>query len=109
MSSRPADRALDTHLQAVELLRDASHVRDYSVSEWFAALSRAGFSVESVTTRRLRMVFPTWIARTQTPPRNAEAVRALQAAAPPAVREHFRIDPDGDFDLDTATIVMKAA
>lgn len=36
---------LDTHLQAVELLRDTSHVRDYSAAEWLAALGRAGFTV----------------------------------------------------------------
>ncbi len=44
----PPDRAADTHLQAVELLRDASHVRDYSVAEWLAMLGRAGFAVETV-------------------------------------------------------------
>ncbi len=33
----PGRAALDTHLQAVELLRDTSHVRDYSAGEWQAA------------------------------------------------------------------------
>ena len=30
----PEAPALDTFLQAIELLRDVSHVRDYSVAEW---------------------------------------------------------------------------
>ena len=34
----PGAPLLDTHLQAVELLRDTSHVRDYSVAEWTAAI-----------------------------------------------------------------------
>ena len=38
----PADRVLDTYLQAIELLRDASHVRNYSIAEWVSALSRSG-------------------------------------------------------------------
>ena len=105
----PRDRAADSHLQAVELLRDASHVRDYSVAEWFGMLSRAGFAVERATARKLRMVFPTWTARTGVPPETAAAIRSLQDGASAAVREHFAIGPDGSFDLDTATLVARAA
>ncbi|WP_342634179.1 class I SAM-dependent methyltransferase [Lichenibacterium ramalinae] len=105
----PPDRAADSHLQAMELLRDASHVRDYSVAEWLAMLSGAGFAVETATPRKLRMVFPTWTARTGVPPETAAAIRALQEGASGAVRAHFAIGPDGSFDLDTATLVARAA
>lgn len=105
----PPDRAADSHLQAVELLRDASHVRDYSVAEWLAMLSAAGFAVETATRRRLRMAFPAWTARTGVPPETAAAIRALQDGASAAVRAHFAIGPDGSFDLDTATLVARAA
>ena len=37
----PEAAALDTHLQAVELLRYTSHVRDYTTAEWIAALAEA--------------------------------------------------------------------
>ena len=104
----PPDRAADTHLQAVELMRDPSHVRDYSVAEWLAMLARAGFAAERVTRRKLRMVFPTWTARTAVPPDTAAAIRALQDSASAAVRVHFAIGPDGSFDLDTATLVARA-
>ena len=104
----PPARAADTHLQAVELLRDASHVRDYSVAEWLGMLSRAGFAVERATPRKLRMVFPTWIARTAVPPATAAAIRSLQDGASAAVRAHFAIGDEGSFDLDTATIVARA-
>jgi len=30
----PGPALLDTYLQAVELLRDPSHLRDYSLAEW---------------------------------------------------------------------------
>ena len=104
----PADRTLDTHLQAVELLRDASHVRNYNMEEWLSSLARAGLTIESVTMRRLRMEFPVWTARTRTPPNHAEAIRSLQAGAPASVRAHFAIAEDGSFDLEAATMVARA-
>ena len=96
----PGVPVLDTHLQAVELLRDTSHVRNYTPAEWQAALVRAGFRTLSSRTWRLRMEFPVWIARMRTPEVQAAAIRALQAAAPAEVRDAFAIEPDGSFLLD---------
>ena len=104
-----ADALLDTHLQTVEVLRDPSHVRNYSVAEWLAALCRARLLVEGVVARRLRMEFPAWTARTRTPALHADAIRSLQRLAPPLVREHFAIDEAGSFDLDVATMTVRAA
>lgn len=105
----PANRVLDSHLQTIELLRDASHVRNYSTAELISALSRAGFAVDGITVRWLRMEFPTWISRTRTPASHAAAIRSLQERAPAVVREHFAIGPDGSFDLETATLVVLAS
>jgi SAM-dependent methyltransferase len=104
----PADAVLDTHLQAIELLRDPSHVRDYTLAEWTAALSRSGLTVSGVTTRKLRMEFPVWIARTRASAEHASVIRSLQNVSPEVVRSHFAITPDGNFDFDTATIVAHA-
>jgi ubiquinone/menaquinone biosynthesis C-methylase UbiE len=95
---------MDTHLQAVELLRDTSHVRDYRAAEWFAALERSGFSIRATKTWRLRMDFPTWIARMRTPSINEQAIRALQQAASAEVTDHFAVEADGSFLLDTLLI-----
>jgi len=100
--------ALDTHLQAIELLRDASHVRDYSIAEWTAAVGRAGFQIESVIRRRVRMDFPTWIARMRTLELQAHAVRAVQRAASHEVRAYFEIEADGSFQLDVMALVARA-
>lgn len=108
-SIAPTDRTLDTHLQAVEVLRDASHVRNYTLAEWVCALSRSGLAVEGVTVRVLRMEFPAWTARTRTSAPHAETIRSLQAAAPAMVREHFGVGADGSFDLEVATILARAA
>ncbi len=104
----PADAILDTHLQAMEVLRDPSHVRNYTLAEWIAALSRSGLSVSGITTRKLRMQFPVWIARTRTSAEHANVIRSLQSDSTEVVRSHFAIGPDGSFDLDTATIVAHA-
>ena len=64
----------DTHLQAVELLRDPSHVRDYSLAEWFGALARAGFALRGSSTWRVRMDFAIWTARMRTPEVNVQAI-----------------------------------
>lgn len=105
----PAKPLLDTHLQSIELLRDTSHVRDYSISEWTGKLGRAGFAVNTLRTWRLRMDFPVWIARMATPQPLADAIRALQQTVPAEIREHFAIEPDGSFMLDIVMLETVAA
>ena len=104
----PGDPLLDTHLQAVEVLRDTSHVRDYSAGEWTAALARCGFVAETVSTWRLRMDFDSWTARMRTPPHMAAAIRALQASVSAEVRAAFEIEADGSFQLDVLMIEARA-
>jgi ubiquinone/menaquinone biosynthesis C-methylase UbiE len=99
----PGSHLLDTHLQTMELLRDASHVRNHSTAEWIAALGRAGFAVTSIKPRRLRMEFSSWIARTHAPDLHAQAVRSLQEKASADVRSYFAITGDGSFLLDAVT------
>ena len=105
----PADPSLDTHLQALELLRDGSHVRSYSIPEWTAALSRARFAVTGLTCRRLKLDFPAWIARTRTPPAHVDAIRSVQDRAPQSVRDYFAVTADGSFTLDTMTVIAAPA
>jgi ubiquinone/menaquinone biosynthesis C-methylase UbiE len=105
----PGRALLDTHLQAVELLRDMSHVRDYTPAEWNAALSRAGFRVCAYQAWRLRLEFSSWISRMQTPETNVRAIRALQAAAADETRGHFAIEPDGSFMLDVHLLETRAS
>jgi len=100
----PGQALLDTHLQAIELLRDHSHVRDYTCAQWLDALARSGFGVEACRTWRLRMDFPVWTARMRTPQENVKAIRALQIAASAETKTHFAIEPDGSFLLDVMMI-----
>ena len=100
----PPMAAADTHLQAVELLRDPSHVRDYSLAEWRTMLAQAGFSITSVAHGRLRMNFTDWIDRMCTTPDRAAAIRTLQGLATSEVASCFAIEQDGSFTIDTIVI-----
>jgi SAM-dependent methyltransferase len=105
----PGQALFDTHLQAIELLRDHSHVRDYTSAQWLDTLGRSGFAIEVCRTWRLRMDFPVWIARMQTSDENVKAIRALQIAASAETKAHFAIEPDGSFSLDMLMIEASAA
>jgi ubiquinone/menaquinone biosynthesis C-methylase UbiE len=100
----PGVPVLDTYLQGIELMRDPSHVRDYSVEEWKAMLRGAGFRPGAVTMRRLPLDFASWIARMRVAPAMAQSIRAVQSAMSADVVRHFDIKDDGAFTIDVATI-----
>lgn len=100
----PGPAALDTHLQAVELLRDPSHVRDYAAEEWGAALVRAGFRLQATQLRRLRMDYPTWVERMRTSEAHRAAIRSLQQQASQETARYYEFEADGSFTLDTLQI-----
>ncbi len=105
----PASPLLDTWLQALELLRDPSHVRDYAVAEWQAMLAVAGFRPGAVSPFRLRLDFATWIGRMSTPEAHVEAIRSLQRRGGAEVSGHFAIEADGSFTIDTMLVAADAA
>ena len=103
-SVSPGDHLLDTHLQAIELLRDSSHVRDYVVAEWESLLRRAGFTPGKPVVRRVRLEFASWVTRMATPESNVRAIRALQSSMPRHVADHFAVEADGSFTIDAMTL-----
>lgn len=105
----PEAPLLDTVLQTVELLRDASHVRDYRASEWAAMLREAGFAIPQCETWRLRMEFETWVTRMRTPHVRVQAIRDVLAQAADEVKQYFTVDSDGSFDIDIAWMETASA
>ena len=91
----------DTTLQAVELLRDGSHVRDYRASEWLRMLDEAGFAGERVSDWKLHMQFDEWTARMRTPAERATAIRGLLRSAPMETRDYFAVQGDDSFTIDS--------
>lgn len=105
----PENPLHDTTLQAVELLRDASHVRDYRASEWAAMFAAADFEHERVSEWRLKMVFDEWIARMRTPPERVVAIRSLFDSAPEETASYFSIEDNYSFFIDAALFEARKA
>lgn len=99
----------DTTLQAVELLRDASHVRDYRVAEWLAMLERAGFAAPRQDAWKLVMQFDEWTARMRTPPGRVAAIRSLFDTAPEETAAYFALQSDYSFAIDAAWFEVRKA
>jgi ubiquinone/menaquinone biosynthesis C-methylase UbiE len=95
---------LDTHLHAVELLRDGSHIRNYRADEWLAFLAGAGFEATIRERWRLPMQFEQWVGRMRTPEVRVAAIRSIWEHAPDEVRAYFDVQPDGSFMLDVVMI-----
>jgi len=87
----PADEVGDRFINAVEVLRDPTHVRDWTVAEWCQALRAAGLVVEAVHEMRLELDFPSWVERTGTPEELRSVLVAMLTRAPKRLRELFEI------------------
>jgi hypothetical protein len=98
----PGRPLFDTFVQSLELLRDHSHVRDYSRAEWEGSLARAGLLPGAVASYVIRLDFASWVERMRTPKVQVDAIRALQRSASESVTRYFDIDADGSFNLDIA-------
>jgi SAM-dependent methyltransferase len=92
---------LDTWLQSLELLRDPSHVRNYTLAEWQGMAAAAGFRPAMTRCHRIRLEFQPWIERMNTPAPQVAAIRALQSIAPEDVTRYFEVEGDGSFSVDS--------
>ncbi|MBX3010306.1 MAG: methyltransferase domain-containing protein [Caldilineaceae bacterium] len=102
------DLTCDTYLQAIELLRDPSHVRDHTVAQWIDMLTTAGFVEITVCyTGPVWIDFAAWIKRMATPEANAALIRTLFDGAPQEVRAGFQVDEQFNFNLTGAVIRAK--
>jgi SAM-dependent methyltransferase len=96
-----------TFLNAIEILRDPSHVRDHAISEWLAMLGAAGFAPEVLNTWPLRQRFGDWVARIGASEAAIRALETLFDAASEALRDSFRIDAERGFDLRNALLYAR--
>lgn len=99
------DFTADTYLQAIELLRDPSHVRDHTVAQWIAMLTAAGFvDINVVYSGSVWIDFTAWIQRMATPPAHAGLIRTLFDGAPQEVRAALQIEANHNFSFTGAVI-----
>jgi ubiquinone/menaquinone biosynthesis C-methylase UbiE len=93
------DALVDTHLQSIELLRDPSHVRNRSASQWRGLLEAAGFSDVRLTQWSLRLDFASWVERMRAPASHVAVIRELQLGAAREIHEALSLEADGSFSL----------
>jgi ubiquinone/menaquinone biosynthesis C-methylase UbiE len=100
---------VDTHLQAMELLRDPSHVRDYTFEEWRRMIANGGFDLAETQSWPVRMEFASWVQRMHTPAENIAAIRALQRGAPAEVKAALAQEEEGSFTPRVGLFWARAA
>jgi SAM-dependent methyltransferase len=93
------DPVQDTYLNALEVLRDPSHVRDACASQWLAMFAAAGLSHTLVAQWKLRLEFEPWLARIGTARSLAEGIRSLLDAAPREVRDALELSEATGYDF----------
>ncbi len=93
----PETPFLDTFFNAVEYLRDPSHVRNCRISEWARLFDAAGFACETLFAGTIPLEGENWVERSRTAPERVAAIRAVFAAAPPAAVEAFEIKTGSDW------------
>lgn len=97
----------DTFLNAIELLRDPSHVRDHTPEQWLALMTAAGFAARVVGEWPLRLDFESWVARMNTPFLAITQIRALIDGATREVRTTLAI-ADGEHSFSAPTVLIQA-
>lgn len=95
---------VDTHLQTIELLRDPSHVRDHTATQWQTMLGEAGFTAKIRTKWAVRLHFDEWTTRMATPPDAVDLLRTLLRSAPSEVQSALNVEADCSFTLQGALI-----
>jgi ubiquinone/menaquinone biosynthesis C-methylase UbiE len=95
------DSLVDTFMQSIELLRDASHVRNRSRAEWRSLLQATGLTELEHAQWPTRLEFTPWVERMGAPADRVAVIRSLQEGAPREVRQALQVEADGSFTIQT--------
>ncbi len=90
----------DAWQNTVEVLRDPSHVRNHTPTEWRTQTEAAGLTVMELTTAGGGITVPLsdWLTKAGCTPEQSENVRQMFANAPESARQAFQIteQPNGE-------------
>lgn len=108
-SVAPEAPGCDTFLNAIEVLRDPSHVRDHRVSEWEAMFAGAGLTPMLRQRWGLELDFDSWVERIGTPDPEIRALRRMFERAPAEAREALAIGTPGPYDFAMPVALLQAS
>jgi len=100
----PADALADAFLNAIEALRDPSHVRDHTAEEWRGMMTAARLTPEALGAWPLRLRFDSWVARMRTPAASVIQIKGLLDGASPDIRAALSVEDDYSFTVPVALI-----
>ncbi|WP_054949493.1 class I SAM-dependent methyltransferase [Numidum massiliense] len=93
----PEAPLLDRFINTLDKLRDPSHIREYTLSEWRALFATGSFAYREVAKWDLPLNVSDWLARARTPSeRRQQVVTLFKSDMPPQCRETFCLSFDGD-------------
>jgi ubiquinone/menaquinone biosynthesis C-methylase UbiE len=104
----PEDPALDTFFNAFELLRDASHVRNWRGSEWARMFAQAGFEARMLQRFAVGLDGENWVKRMRTPPSKVAMLRELFSNANAAQRAAFDLEDGPPWRLSVPIALFEA-
>lgn len=106
-SVSPEDDELDRFVDQLERTRDASHVRNWRISEWTAMLEAVGLRPDVLGTWPLPLGFDGWIERAGTPAPRVARLRELLDGAPARVRSALRVGARGPRDWELPIALLR--
>ena len=89
------------------MIRDPSHVRNYSIKDWVHFIEDAGFELTILEKQTLKLDFDSWVQRMKTPEDQIKTLRYLQENAADVVKKYFNIQKDGSFESKVGYFVFK--
>ena len=98
---------LDTFLQTIEVIRDPSHVRNYSIKDWVHFIEDAGFELTTLEKQTLKLDFDSWVQRMKTPEDQIKTLKYLQENAADVVKKYFNIQKTEVLKVRSDTLYLK--
>lgn len=96
------DPTADSYLQTIEVLRDPSHVRDHSISQWLGMFAAEDLAAEIAYTWQIDLAFVPWVTRIATPDAHIVAIKSLFDTAPDEVRHALKLTDEYQISLSCA-------
>ncbi|TCZ80053.1 class I SAM-dependent methyltransferase [Paenibacillus albiflavus] len=105
------NKSFDHFVNKLEHLRDRSHVRCYTLSEWSTWINAAGFEEMNSRIRKKTLLFPSWVERTTESDEQIDEVKQHLLQASPEIHNYIKLVKVADeivsFAIDEWMVLLK--